>query len=693
MTSNMTKKSKATAVKPQFPYLAPRAEDIKRILSLGLSLHQQGRLEQARAYYQQVLSLQPEHFDANYLIGLVYAQGGNAQMALEFLRKVTLLKPDFVDAYYNLGVIAERAELLEEAAKNLQKVVSLRPDYPMAHNNLGVVFQRQGHLKSALESFGKEIHLYPNNAEAYNNRANVYKELSQNGLALSDYEQAIKLNPGYAQAHCNRGQLLAKQERYQEAIASFDQAIAIDPLYADAYTSRGNAQLELLLFEQALASHNKAIEINPNFAEAYCSRGLALQELKQFEEALNSYDKAIALKADYADAYNNRGVALKDLLRIDEALASYDKAITFKPDFTEAFTNRGNVLQDLKRMNEALASYDMALALKPDYAKAILSKSLLLLLMGDYLPGWELYEWRLQKNGRKDVYNSPDKLSWRGQADLRGKSLLIHGEQGLGDLIQFCRYLPQLQSLGARLIFEVPKPLVSLISTLKCDMNVVAKGSELPYFDAYCPVMSLPMVFKTTLETIPAEIPYLFADASKKQAWEERLGKKKKPRIGVVWSSVSSFKNDSLRSMKLEQFIKCVPVDEYEVICLQKIIKDEDQALFKTLDGQIKYFGDKLEDFADTAALASCMDMVLSTCTSVPHMTAAMGVPTWVLLSYSPDFRWLLNRDDSPWYPGAKLVRQPTLGDWDSVLEAIRADLSNLNLSTVSPFHKEPQQI
>jgi hypothetical protein len=297
------------------------------------------------------------------------------------------------------------------------------------------------------------------------------------------------------------------------------------------------------------------------------------------------------------------------------------------------------------------------------------------LLKGDYKQGWELYEWRW----KRDTFTSPDRgfkqPLWLGEEPLKGKTILLHTEQGFGDMIQFGRYAKEVSALGARVVLEIPKPLYSLFQTLEGVDELVVKGEKLPEFDYQCPLLSLPLAFKTDLSNIPSPGPYLKSDPKKVKQWQKKLGEKKKPRIGVVWSSVSSFKDDAKRSMRLEEFIQCIPLDEYEVVCLQKEIKAEDKAYFDSLKGKISFYGPELKDFADTAALASCMDLVVSTCTSVPHMTAALGIPTWVLLSYVPDWRWMLEREDSPWYASVRLFRQDLERNWQLVLCLIKQEL------------------
>ena len=420
-------------------------------------------------------------------------------------------------------------------------------------------------------------------------------------------------------------------------------------------------------------SYDQALRINPDYAEAMNNRGVALTELNRFDAAIESYDKALRIKPDYVEAMNNRGAALKELKRFDEALANYRKALSIKPDYAEAINNQGNALKELKRFDDALRSYDEALHIKPDFAEATWNKSLLLILTGNYSDGWMLYEARLEKEETKKNYPRYPQLAWRGQEDIKGKKILIHSEQGLGDSIQFIRYLDQIHQLGAEIILEVPKTLATLVNTIKTPITVIEKGSKLPEFDAYCPLLSLPYVFKTTVDTIPSVVPYLSADKLKVSEWNSRLGIKTRKRIGLVWSGSAGHKNDHNRSIPLEFFTDLLklPVEWHS---LQKEYLTEDKN-FLDSHPEVRQHQEELGDFADTAALIKCMDLVISVDTSVAHLAGALGKTTWILLPFIPDSRWMLEREDCPWYPTAKLVRQDEERDWKKVIMKLMREL------------------
>ena len=452
------------------------------------------------------------------------------------------------------------------------------------------------------------------------------------------------------------------------------EALSIDNTNASVYNKRGNVLKELNRAEDALASYDKAIEFKPDYLDAYSNRGLVLKELENLEDSLASFEKAIDFDPKYAEAYSNSGNVLVHLNRFEEALSNYDKAIELKPEYAQAYSNRGLVLQSLNRINEALESYDKVIHLKPDYAEAYFNKTLALLVSGDLQNGFKGYEYRweiesIKKNAGEKLFTQP---LWLGNETLANITILLWSEQGLGDTIQFCRYARLVKGLGARVLLEVPENLVSLIDGLEGVDECLSQGSPLPEFDFQCPLMSLPLAFKTQLNSIPSLGPYLKCNAEKRQLWSQRLGQKSKPRIGLVWNGSTRNKNDHNRSLRLQQFLECLP-SCFEYVSLQKEVREEDKNTLR--DGGIKNYGEQLADFIDTAALCELVDLIISVDTSVAHLAGALGKKTWVLLPFSPDWRWLLDRNDSPWYESITLYRQRHDREYGSVLACISNDL------------------
>ena len=455
---------------------------------------------------------------------------------------------------------------------------------------------------------------------------------------------------------------------------------------AKEYFLRGCAFLEAGDFFQAESNFISSLELIPDRASTLTNLSVAQLKLKKYSEAKAAAKKAILVEVDNSEAYLNLGLVEKELRAYDDAVKFFDKALSLKPDYHEAWSNKGVALHELKLFNEAIVHYDKALSLKPDYHEASWNKSLSLLIQGDFENGLPLYESRWAADKVSEVAGKRlfDRPTWLGVESLQGKTILLYGEQGLGDFIQFARYAKLVADLGATVILEAPQVLAGLLENLEGVSQLVIKGKKLPYFDYQCPLLSLPRAFNTNISSIPAHIPYLVSSAHQAAEWKRKLGKKGNKRVGLVWSSMSDFKEDSKRSLLLADFVKALPAEGFEYICLQQELKECDEEFFRSYKN-IRFFGDELRDFSDTAALIENLDLVISTCTSVLHLSAALGKETWVLLSNVPDWRWLLDREDSPWYPSIRLYRQAVIGDWASVLNKVKSDLNSKKNFNSSP--------
>jgi tetratricopeptide (TPR) repeat protein len=483
--------------------------------------------------------------------------------------------------------------------------------------------------------------------------------------------------PKHGQALHLLGLALSQQGNHTEALRYIDAAMQIEGQSSSIYNSRGNVFAALHRYDEAVANYDKAIALKSDLAEPFCNRGGALQELKRFDEALASYDQAIALKPDSAEAFCNRGLALHELNRFDEALASYDKAIALTPDYAEAFCSRGATLQALKRLDEALASYDKAIALNPHYADAYMNRALIRLLMGRYHEGWPDNEWRWKV---KDCASNRPNIktpTWQGE-NLSGRHILVFSEQGLGDVIQFVRFLPLLAERKCKVTLLAPAKLISLLRLSSDQIEIISELGNVESIDFQVPLMSLPHAFDTRLETIPSKTPYLVAPPERVKVWEEWLPKSHALRVGVGWAGNPIFSTDTSRSIGLPRLLPLLSVPGVQFISLQKDLRSGDEELLRQ-HPQVIHVGDRLKDFGETAAIMSLLDLVISSDTAPVHLAGALGRPVWVLLRHVPDWRWLLDRDDSPWYPSARLFRQPVAGDWESVVAKVIEELSLLS--------------
>jgi tetratricopeptide (TPR) repeat protein len=444
----------------------------------------------------------------------------------------------------------------------------------------------------------------------------------------------------------------------------FKTVLQLDPRNSDALHLLGLLAADRNAHAQAASLIQQSIEIHPGQAAAHANLASSLRKLKRHEEALLSTANALHLDPRCAEAFNTRGNILRTLGRLEEALTSLDQAIALQADFVEAHDNRGSVLRDMSRLEEALASYSQARACAPHYASASWNESLCRLLMGDFTHGWPLYEagWQIGLRTPRRQFAQP---RWTGTEALSGKTILLHAEQGLGDTLQFSRYAQQLAANGAQVILEVQPELHTLLSGLDDKIITLAHKQPLPEFDVHCPLLSLPLACQTGLDSIPAPTR-LRAEPERVRRWQAQIGPAHTARVGLVWSGSQTLENDHNRSIPLAAL---APLFDAPLECfsLQKELRSSDA---ECLAGwpHLKHFGALLHDFSDTAALIQQLDLVITVDTAVAHLAATLGKPTWIILPRVPDWRWLMARDDSPWYPSARLFRQSESGNWAKLI-------------------------
>ncbi|MBU3560452.1 tetratricopeptide repeat protein [Polynucleobacter hallstattensis] len=494
------------------------------------------------------------------------------------------------------------------------------------------------------------------------------------------YERILQEDPNDCGALNLLGLVDYSLKNYQQALILFSKAISICPHQASFHSHLGNTFKELGRYSEALESYDQAIRINPKFAQAYMNRGNVLRDQGRYPEALASYSNSIQLDPNDPATFLNYGNALRNLGRYDEALSLYDYSISLNPDLPMVFNNRGNVLTDLGLISKAIASYERALYMKPDYPEANWNKSMSLLVNGQFDEGFESYEWRW-RNGKFGglARASPGPL-WLGSQSLSGKTILLQAEQGIGDIIQFCRYVNPLSDLGAHVILEAPKKLVTLLNSLDGRYEVVSVDDALPHFDYRCPIMSLPRAFKTNLHNIPLSQGYLKADQKRVSQIQEEIRLKNphsKKLCGISWLSKAD-KTGLFRSVHLKDFISMLAEDDLLYVNLQYGEVDEEIAQVEkdlgvtvvNLDSVNKY-----DDIDGLAAIIQACDLIISIDNTTVHLAGALGKDTRVLLPYVPDWRWMLGRKDSPWYQSLILYRQPAVFDWVGVFANLKEDL------------------
>jgi tetratricopeptide (TPR) repeat protein len=557
---------------------------------------------------------------------------------------------------------------LDEAIACYRWAVQLKPDFAEVHNNLGVTLKDQGKLDEAVACYRRVVQLRPNDVEPHNNLGVALKDQGKPDEAVACYRRALQLNPDDVEVYNNLGDALKDQGKLDELLACYRRAVQLRPNDVEPHNKLGNALKNQGKLDEAITCYRRALELRPDYAEIHNNLGNALKDQGKLDEAVACYRRALELKPDSAEAHNNLGAAFKHQGQLDEAVACYRRALELKPDFAEAHNNLGVALKKQGKSDEAIACYRHALELKPDYADAHCNQSLISLAAGDFEHGWAEYEWRWKTNRfqQRDFSQS----LWDGQP-LEGRAILLHAEQGLGDAIQFVRYAALVQQRGGTVIVECPRPLLSLLRSCAGIDRLVERGEELPTFNLQAPLLSLPGIFHTVLETIPADVPYLYANQGLMEHWREELGRIAGFKIGIVWQGTSI---DPARIIPLSCFESLAGLPGVRFFSLQKGRGVEQ---LQDLAGRfpVTEVGSRLDNFMDTAAVLVNLDLVISCDTAVAHLAGALAVPVCVALPFVPDWRWLLNRSDSPWYPTMRLFRQKKPGDWAGVFEEIKAEL------------------
>jgi tetratricopeptide (TPR) repeat protein len=515
-------------------------------------------------------------------------------------------------------------------------------------------------------------------ADAHCQRADALFDLHRYEDAIASYDEAIALEPAHMGAWKNRGLALIRLARFDEAAGSCGRALALAPKDAEAHAFRGNALLALRRFEEALESLDCAIALHPDYAEAHQARGLALSTMKERAEAVASLDRAIAIHPGFATALFYRGNVLMELDRWEEAQLSYDRATQADGRLTAAYVNRGTALTYLGRLDEAIASFSLAISLDSDLPIPHFGRAVARLLAGRLEEAWVDHEWRGRalSIGTALAAGQESLPLWLGEELPRGTTLLLYGEQGLGDSIQMARYASLVAERGAKVYLQVQQPLVNLLTGLAGIAAVLPAKAEVPPCDYRCPLMSLPLAFKTTLTTIPSCRRYLNTDPAKVAHWRTRLGPASALRVGLAWSGSATHPRDHHRSIALATLMRYLPAGP-QYVTVQTEVRAADQQALRSHPELLDLSGE-LSDFTDTAALCDFLDLVVSVDTSIVHLAAALGKPTWVLLPFAPDWRWMMDRTDSPWYPSVTLFRQQTPGDWESVLLRVAGALARV---------------
>ncbi|TAK91698.1 MAG: tetratricopeptide repeat protein [Burkholderiaceae bacterium] len=592
------------------------------------------------------------HLDTLFASALRLHQSGDLQMAQELYKQVLEAQPEHLDALYLSGVLATQQQRYGDAYPLLAAARKLNPNIAAVHTALG----------------------------------NLQREQGETEAALASYASALALDAANADAYYNRGILHHEREAWEAALNDYKQAVACDEKHVDAWTNLGVILKTLGHLEEAIRCYNQALRLNPHQISALFNLGVLYDSLEQFDLSIDFYRRCLLLDDSHTMAAFNMGIALRHVGELEESLIYFQHILQREPHHTGALQNLGASFQELGRNQEADECYARALQLDPDVAEVRYNRSLLTLARGDYAKGWEEYEarWVGAFSARKHLrqFQQPQ---WRGE-DISGQTILLYAEQGQGDTLQFIRYVPMVKARGARVIVDCQPSLVRLLRTMPGIDDIFSKGEvtpDHPPFDVQCALLSLPRAFGTTLKTVPADIPYLHADPAMVEQWRALLPQDKTLKVGLVWAgnprrfSLQLNLIDQRRSLHLAQL---APLAQCEGVTFISLQVGEGAAELKQAPAGLNVLDltDRITDFADTAALIENLDLVISVDTSVAHLAGALGKKVWLLSRHDACWRWMTEREDSPWYPTLRLLRQATPGDWQPVIDRVVTELHAL---------------
>jgi tetratricopeptide (TPR) repeat protein len=644
---------------------------VDRAMQIAADQRRAGRFADAENIFRQIVAQFPTHPGVIHELAVTLAQQRKLEESLQLLQRVVQLAPSSAGAHSDLGNVLRDMNRLDDAIASYHRAIAIAPDFAIAHSNLGNALRDSNRAEEAAASYRRAIELMPNVADAHSNLGNALSDLGRLEDAIASYRRAIQLAPGFAAAYSNCGAVLQRLGRTDGAIAAFRKAIELAPEYAEAYNNLGHSLEMKNQLDEAMAAYVKAIQLKPDLAGAYCNLGNVLLAKKRVDDAIAAFRTAIRLEPNMPEGHSNLGNALSDQGEFDEAMAEYRLALRLRPKYPDALSNAASALIERGMFDEPEQLLRQAIEIDPKFADAHWNLALLLLLKGDFARGLPEYEWRWQVRNMPRL-PSISQPQWTG-GDITGKTVLLHFEQGFGDAIQFIRYAPLLAERGAKVIVSAPPELRRLFAGVDGVERIVMPSDPVPPFDLHCPLLSLPLAFKTDLNSIPVpKMPYVHAGPGDVEKWRDRLSGEKRRRIGLAWAGDPRHKRDATRTIVLCNF---APFSELNDAAFYSLQKGEGAKHLPPVGVTINDHTTELYDFADTAAFIANLDLVIAVDTSIVHLAGAMGKPVWILVQYSPDWRWLLDRDDSPWYPTMRLFRQKKYGDWTEVIRRVTDEL------------------
>lgn len=619
--------------------------NIQAMWEEGLRSHLSGDLRHAKEIYKTILEIEPTHFDSLYLSSTIAVGDQEFSVARDFLIRALDSNPKHIEANFNLAAIFEKLGQSENALIRYALLLQISPNHIQALFNSASLSARAGRLQEALENFKRVFELDPNLTEAKKNYETLAFHLQEEEASHShDQDNFAKLHQS--------GLQLVEDNKPREAIILFDKALTIFP-------------------DSPEANHNKA---------------MALEKMGDLESALTYYQRAILHRPNSSTTLNNMGNVYRELGSIDKAIDSLESAIAIDPKYAEAFNNLGWTLYGKHQFQEAISCYQQAIELQPNLSAAKFNLGLCQLLTGDLENGWKNYEFRVDQPGFQKNTWVLNKPQWRGEP-LENKSIYVYAEQGLGDTLQFCRYIGLLARRGAKVFLEIQHPLKNLLTGLEGVTQFTTADQAANQCDYYCPLMSLPLGFKTQLDNIPNELCYIPRNQNKDEVWAKKLSHFKGLKVGLVWSGgfrpnqPELWRVNARRNIPFNE-LKEINLDEIHFFSLQKgeVAKDDISENPQNIwsSGNFYDFTDEIVDFTDTASFIANLDLVISVDTSTAHLAGALGKPVWILNRYDNCWRWMIDRTDSPWYPTARLYRQKNPDNWANIISEVKRDLQKL---------------
>lgn len=642
---------------------------------LGVLLLEQKAWADAAASLRKAIELDHGFSEAHNDLGTVLKNQGDTSTAERHFRRAIEISPHLPQPHYNLALKLLNDGRSDEAEVHLKKVIELVPGHTDSLLLLGDLARKAGHYDEARHYLQTVLDTQPDNVQALMGMGACLYAQDRFIEASMLYFEAVRLQPNSAQANYSLGLCYLKREKWVDAETYLQTAINLQGDYWDAYANLGYVLFQQKRVEQAAALFRSIIDRAPRHPQLYLNYAYALGALGDYESAIRIQEAALGSPDHDAEAFSNLSYYYGELDDMEQARTWAEKAIAAKPGSIDGHNNLAHALRCLGEVDQSLAMYERAIELDPQSPDAHWGRALLLLSLGRFKEGWEEYEWRWRMKSIAPGEKPPGP-EWQGE-DIRDKTLLLYQEQGLGDMIHFVRYVPLLKERCKSIILAMPRPLKRLFEGIPSVSAVVSEG-ETPPYDLALPLMSLPRIFGTTLETIPAKVPYLSVPEDVLLQWEKKFSAAPPGfRVGLVWAGGAAFKGNRQRSMSLDAFAPLAQIPHVALFSLQKGPPAEQLKTPPPAMHVIDWTED-IRDFADTAACISHLDLVIAVDTAVAHLAGALGKPVWTLIPMSSDFRWLLDREDSPWYPTMRLFRQKTRGDWGEVIQRVAGELQRL---------------